>query len=278
VTAADSSAGVTGPDSPPGATDRRDSPDSPAGTASEGGPTHEPVVRARDVVGAAAGIYRRHFVTLAAMSLLVFSVLAVLDALAREAVTPDGGAVTLPALAAWLLTGLWMFGSALFAGLCDTVVSTAFGHREPPLRLAWRRLPYGRLLVLDVVLTVSVSAGLALLVVPGVLVFALTCIAAPLVVLEGLDVRAALVRSARLVRPRLGLAVLVVVLPVLIEHELHHAVGALVGLSPLVAFGLRLLGIVAVLAPVTLCEVVLAHGLTGRPMVVVADAPRLAAG
>ena len=249
-----------------------------ARTASKGGPTGEPAVRARDVVGAAAGIYRRHFVTLAVMSLVVFSALAVLDAVARAAFTPADGAVTAQALVAWLLTGLWMFGSALFAGLCDTVVSTAFGHREPPLSIAWRRLPYGRLLALDVVLTAAVTVGLALLVVPGVLVFALTCIAAPLVVIEGLDVRAALVRSARLVRPHLGLALLVVVVPVLFEHQVHHALGALVGLPPVVAFGFRLLGIVAVLAPVTLCEVVLAHGLTGRPIVVVADAPRLAAG
>lgn len=250
-------------------------PGGPSGPTGTPGPSGPPAVRARQVVGPAAAIYRRHFPTLAAMSLVVFAALAAIDLLIRAAVTPDDGAVTLPALGAWLVTGLWTFGSALFAGLCDTVVSTAFGHREPPLRIAWRRLPFGRLLALDVVVTAAVTVGLALLVLPGVAAFALTCIAAPLLVLEGLDVRAALVRSARLVRPHLGLAVLVVALPVLVEHQVLHAIEALVGLPALVDFALHLLGVVLVVAPVTLCEVVLAHRLTGRPTVVVADAPRL---
>jgi hypothetical protein len=224
---------------------------------------------AREVVSAALAIYRRHFVTLAGMSLVVFAVLVTLDALVRLAVSPDGGGLSVPAAGVWLLTGLWVFGSALFAGLCDTVVATAFGHPEPPLSVAWRRLPYARLLLLDVIITTLVTVGMALLVVPGVVAFALTCIAAPLLVFEHLDVRTALGRSARLMRPRLGLGVVVVALPVLIEHEVVHALDELAGLPGIVAFGLRLAGIVLVIAPVTLCEVVLAHALTDRPIEVV---------
>lgn len=58
----------------------------------------------------------------------------------------------------------------------------------------------------------------------------------------------------------------------LIEHEVAHAIEALVGLPFPALLTLNLGGMVLVLAPVTLYEIVLAHALTGRS---IEPAPRL---
>jgi hypothetical protein len=224
------------------------------------GPTR---VSARRVVGTAFTLYRRRLALVAVMSLVVFSILALAESvveLAIERRAHDRSGAGLVDVGLWVVSGLWVFGTAVFAGLCDTTVGKELGHAEPPLAQAWKRRPYAWLIGLDIVVTV----GMALVVVPGIVVFTLTCVAAPLVALEDRGVRAAVVSSARLVRPRFAVALVVVTLPVLIEHEVVHAIEALVGLSFLALLALNLGGMVLVLAPVTLCEVVLTHALTGR--------------
>lgn len=220
---------------------------------------------ARRVVRTVITIYRRRAGVLAVMSLIVFSVLAVAEtvvelAIERRAHSAGGSGVVDAGF--WVLSGLWTFGSALFGGLCDTIVARELGRDEPPLLQAWRTLPYGRLIALDIVVTMAVTVGMALLVVPGVVVFTLTCLAAPIVVLERRGVRAAMTRSAGLVRPRFALALGLVTIPVLLEHEVIHAFEAVVGLSFLPLLALNLAGVLLVVAPVTLCEIVLAHALT----------------
>jgi hypothetical protein len=225
-------------------------------------------VTVRRVVRTAWTIYRRHFALLAVMSLVVFSVLAVAESIVEMAIerrADDRGGAGVVEVGLWVVSGLWMFGSALFGGLCDTIVGKELGHNELPLTQAWKRLPFARLLGLDIVVTLAVTVGIALLVVPGIIVFTLTCIAAPLVMIEDRGIRAAVVRSIQLVRPRVALALAVVTAPVLIEHEAVHAIEALFGLPFLALIILNLAGMVLVLAPVSLCEVVLAHALIEIP-------------
>ena len=81
-------------------------------------------------------IYRRRLLLLVAISLVAFSALAIAESLVelalerrvdrREAGIVDAGL--------WVITGLWTFGSALFGGLCETIVGTELGRVEPPLR------------------------------------------------------------------------------------------------------------------------------------------------
>jgi hypothetical protein len=238
-------------------------------------PDHDgPLLSARRVVRTAFTIYRRRVALLAVMSLVVFSLLAVAESLVEMAIERRTHGRRGPGpidVGLWVVSGLWTFGSAAFAGLCDTIVGNELGHDQPPLAQAWRRLPYARLIGLDIVITLLVTVGMALLVVPGIIVFTLTCIAAPLVILEDRGVGGAMVRSSQLVRPRFAVALGVVTFPVLIEHEVVHAIEAVVGLPFFALLALNLVGMVLVIAPVILCEVVLAYALTGHSIEPVAD-------
>jgi hypothetical protein len=223
-----------------------------------------PPVTVRRVLRTASTIYRRRFPLVAVMSLVVFSTLAITESIIEMAIdrrAGERGGADVAEVGLWVVSGLWTFGSALFGGLCDTIVGKELGRDEPPLTQAWKRLPFARLIGLDIVLTLIVTVGMALLVLPGIIVFTLTCIAASLIVLEDRGVRSAIVRSVQLVRPRFAMSLLVVTMPVLIEHEVVHAIEAIVDLPFIALVTLNLAGTVLVLAPVCLCEVVLAHAL-----------------
>ena len=98
---------------------------------------------------------------------------------------------------------------------------------------------------------------------PGIIAFTLTCLSAPLVVLERRGVRAArCARSAASCGRASRSRSVLVTIPVLVEHEVIHAIEACADLPPCRCSLINLAGVVLVLAPVTLCEIVLAHALT----------------
>ena len=65
-----------------------------------------------------------------------------------------------------------MVGVVVYAGILDKVVGAHLhGHPRPQVARDLGVLPLGRLVVADVVLAVATLVGLALFVVPGVVVF-----------------------------------------------------------------------------------------------------------
>lgn len=87
------------------------------------------------------------------------------------------------------------------AGLLERVVaSERRGHHRPGLREVLFDLPWRRLVVADLLLTVMVVAGLALFVVPGVVALTWFSVTLPIVNLERNPVLASFTRSYRLVR------------------------------------------------------------------------------
>jgi hypothetical protein len=90
------------------------------------------------------------------------------------------------------LTGFLMLQAGLAGGLADGPA----GGPPRPLRIAWRRA--GAALGVAVAVAVVVSAGLALLVLPGLLILARWAFAIPAAVLEGARPRVALGRSGAL--------------------------------------------------------------------------------
>ena len=229
-----------------------------------------PEVRARTVLREAFATYRRRFRRVAGCALALLVPLAVLDTAAVYAANralDRFGDVPESILYFGLLTGLLSaLGSVFYAGLIDRVVaSDQRGHPEYTIREVLRTLPYKRLIWADILLVVITTIGLALLVVPGVLAFTFFCLVGPLIVSEELGVRAAYRRSAALVRRHFWMTLLLVSIPLAVEHELvevvehmdfeHEFVVVLLFHSLLAVF---------LIAFVALVEVTLTYELAGR--------------
>jgi hypothetical protein len=93
-----------------------------------------------------------------------------------------------------------LMGQAVYSGL--TAAAVVDWRAGQPLPATWaliRSLPLGRLVVLDVVVTVGAAVGFLLLVVPGLIFLTYLAASAPLMKLEHLGVRAAISRSIELV-------------------------------------------------------------------------------
>ncbi len=183
-------------------------------------------MRARDVYVRTARTFRERAGYLLLLGAVVFIPLGLVDSLVDRAgeihVETPGDVFDLGTLA--LIAGLFaqaattLLGEVFYAGTVGLTMRE--GERAPPLPLGYvaRRLSYGRLIAVDVLLSVGVALGLVLLVVPGVLFFGWFALAGPVVELEGLGVRAAFARSRELVRGSLA-TVLIVLVPITVASE-----------------------------------------------------------
>jgi hypothetical protein len=235
-----------------------------------------PRTTARAVVSVALRVCRRRAATLALIGIIVFAPLAVLEALAVGFVHDrSGGAFGQRAIAltAYLGISLLMLGSALCAGLLDTVVGQEFGEEDVGWRRAIRTLPYGRLIGVDLSQALVIGTLSMLGFIPGLIAFTVTCLAGSLVMIEHLGVRAALVRSIALTRRRFWLTFVVVTLPVAVEHQVVHALTVWISMPFAVAWLVHAVAAVVFLVPVVVVEITLAHHLR-REEDVVPNHPR----
>jgi len=233
--------------------------------------------RLRVVVGTALRTYRERFWRVAGTAFVVFGAVAAMDAFAtvlvidRHVSRPVGAAITSAASAVFAMVGV-----VVYAGILDKVVG-AHLHGHPDLRIPeiWQVLPLRRLIAADVVLAFATFAGLALFVVPGVVVFTLWSLVGPVITIEDRAVVSALRRSWQLVRPHFWITLLLVTVPLQVEQAVLHAIHYTeIFEHPLVpAFLLNgLLGMV-IGSLVGLVEVVLAYDLISR-----ADNPDVGSG
>ncbi len=94
-----------------------------------------------------------------------------------------------------------LFGQAFYAGLTAAAVIEWREHRPlPGPRALLRSVPLGRLVLLDIVLTLGTAIGLVLLVIPGLIWLAYFSIAPALVKFEHRGVWGSMRRSRELVR------------------------------------------------------------------------------
>ena len=113
-----------------------------------------------------------------------------------------------------LAFGADILGEVFFVGLLDRLVGEAsHGWSAETVPTILRTLPYGRLILADVILTVLVVLGSLALIVPGVVLFTLLCLSGPIVNIEGRSAASALWRSAQLVRRRFWMPALLVAVP-----------------------------------------------------------------
>jgi len=224
-----------------------------------------PAVGVRPVLAAAFRTYRRRWGVIVGAAVVVFAISATVDVLTD--VLADEFADN-PGLIALLLTvaGLAVFGTEFFAGLMDRVAGQEErGHPRQPLGRILRTLPYGRLIVADVVLALGTLLFALALVVPGLIFLTFFSVVGPALVMEDRKVRSAFSRSRELVRGHFWLVFFLVTLPLALEENIVHAiVEVFESLGSLAVFVVNTLAGAAVGSVVAVIEVTLAHRLAIR--------------
>ena len=140
------------------------------------------------------------------VALVLFVPLGLLEAWAEHAFeleTEDLDAGQIAALAVAIVAQVTTssLGEVFFAGVVMSAVSESMeGHERPPLGKLVRALPYGGLIIVDLLFSLGLAFGIVLLIVPGLVFFARYVMAAPLLELERGGVRASFRRSRGLAR------------------------------------------------------------------------------
>jgi len=179
-------------------------------------------MRAREIYVRTVRAYRARAGFLLLLGALVFIPLGLLDALAGEIDLESPGVFDLEtaALIGGVLAqaGTTLLGEVFYAGAVGLTMRQGEHSPPPSLRYVARRLSYGRLIAVDILLTLGVALGLLLLIVPGLLFFGWFALAGPIVELEGRGVRTAFARSRQLVRGSVW-TVLLVLVPITLASE-----------------------------------------------------------
>jgi len=161
--------------------------------------------------------YVRWAPSLLLLATVVFVPLGLVHAIAIEADVGSFelgiGAIKLVALAAavFALAATGLIGEIFYTGAVAISLTHPHNGRPPSLREIAGMVSYGPLIMVDLVFGTLVAAGLAMLVVPGVLAFVWLGLAAPVVEIERHGVHAAFRRSAELVRGRFLLVAAVLI-------------------------------------------------------------------
>ncbi|MBA2546476.1 MAG: hypothetical protein H0V15_06290, partial [Solirubrobacterales bacterium] len=142
--------------------------------------------------------YRAHWVVLVPVTMVVLAPQAIGDALIGEieveGVKRPEDLVKLASVPVAVAVNL--AGEALLSGIVAAfVIDWRRGGEVSPLREIMRKIPYGRLIAIDLILTLGTALGIVLLIVPGVLVFTYLLIAPALIEIEHVTIRESIRRS-----------------------------------------------------------------------------------
>ena len=179
-----------------------------------------PPLQARRILADAARVLRGNPARILAVA-VVLTVASVLAEAAAEH-SAHSNSPWQAGLAAIVAEGIGLFGTVLLSGFLCRLAGEA-GRGRVTLAHVIRTLPWGRLVLADLVVVVLVVVGLALLVIPGLVLASLLAIVGPLIEIEDRGVRAALRRSPRLVRPYFWWVGLLATVPVLLVSGVESA-------------------------------------------------------
>ena len=210
-------------------------------------------------------IYRRRFGLVAGLAAIIFGVGAIAEAIVDLAADyPSRSALVVMILVGG--TSVATLGSTLYAGLLDEVVGGDLSGEPPPsLMRVIHDLPWLRLVIADLVLTVVAVLFAAGFLVLGVVFYTFACLVGPVINIEKRGVFDGFRRSAQLVRPHFWMVALLVTAAVVGEHALVHGMQALLpdDSLPMLFLANAAFGI-AVGSVVGLNEVVIAYALIIR--------------
>lgn len=219
----------------------------------------------RGVVGDALALYRMEPGRIALIALVTFipiDIVTILLGTLSDRLLSIGH-IGLSAGTGFLIFFLLSGGQVFLAGVIDHVAGATVDNKPaPPLAHMFSRLPLGRLIGADLLVSFASALAGLVLILPGIIVFAFFGIVGPVINIEDRGIVDALKRSASLVRPHVWLACELIVIPWIIEyfvvlwfHTLAHGVSFLwvLLISAVLSVTLRAL--------VGLLEVVMGHAL-----------------
>lgn len=184
----------------------------------------------RVVLRHARGMFRERFGRIAGAAFVFFVPPAALyfgAEFVRDAHGDAGGNARWALLVAVIAvaSAVRLLGEVFFAGFLDLAIGDDYFHGERrTLGHVLRDLPWRPLVVVDVVVNVTAAIGLALFVVPGVLVYTCFGLVGPVVVQERRSASDALRRTYRISRPHWVMVLALVVIPLGVEHALAEIV------------------------------------------------------
>jgi hypothetical protein len=178
-----------------------------------------PALPVRELVAAAARTGRRHVWRILAVAMVVSIVTALAEIAVDDLV--DRANVPLSLLADLSASGVSLMGAVFLSGFLGKLVGEAEdGEESTSVRRVLRTLPWGRLVLADVLVVLLVVTGLIALVIPGLVAVNLFAVVGPVIEIENKPVIAALRRSAHLVRQHFWTVALLVTLPVAVASEI----------------------------------------------------------
>jgi len=197
----------------------------------------------REVVREMWTVYRRHWGFLVVAAVVVLLPQTIADAFLEGGFNLDHvrSLADVGTLGLALLTAaVNLMGQAVYAGLtAAAVVDWRAGQPLPPLSRLLRSMPIGRLVMLDIVVTVGAAIGFILLIAPALIFLTYVATSAPLMKLEHLRVQESISRSIALVRGQARRVFLIVGGTILItEVAVQLLVVPLHGTLLLIAVGL----------------------------------------
>jgi UPF0716 family protein affecting phage T7 exclusion len=125
--------------------------------------------------------------------------------------------------------GASSLGLTFYSGMLERLVgSVERGEPAQPIGTVLRTLPWGRLLVAELILAVIDAVAGALLFAPGLVIDTLLALVGPLINLLDTSVPDAFRRSVKVVFPHFVLVFCIITLPLAIEHEVLVLVADLI--------------------------------------------------
>lgn len=191
----------------------------------------------RRVLREAAAMFRRHYLRVALVAMIIFvppPLLASALRGLRDSLEADAGLIRGLGFAIGLLltTLIRLLGPVVYAGYLDEAVGHEYfkGHRVR-LTTVIRTLPWIRLLMADLILIIGAAVGLAVFVVPGIIWMTAFALVGPVIVQERHGLLDGFARTLRLSRGAwrmilvlvVGFIAVEVVIHELVHQTLHHS-------------------------------------------------------
>jgi hypothetical protein len=177
-------------------------------------------LRPARVLSAAAHAGRRDWWQILAVAIPVSVISAGLEIVLEHYLDPSDAPLSISATLA--ATGVSILGTVLLSGLvCGLVGATQHGRERRTFADTVRSLPWKRLVMADILVTLTVIIGLVLFVLPGLAALTYLAVVGPVIEIEHRQVLSAFRRSVHLVRQHVWLVILLGTVPLSLAGELE---------------------------------------------------------